>query len=64
VIAIIIGTRPEIIKMSPIIRECEQKGLDIFLQLIDTNINSIINSIFIDIKNEIIYKSNTLLRLS
>ena len=28
-IAIILGTRPEIIKMSPVIRECEKKGLDI-----------------------------------
>ena len=30
-LAIILGTRPEIIKMSPIIRECEQKGLDYFI---------------------------------
>jgi len=29
--AIILGTRPEIIKMSPIIRECERKGLDYFV---------------------------------
>lgn len=27
-IAVILGTRPEIIKMSPIIRECEKRGLD------------------------------------
>ena len=27
-IAIILGTRPEIIKMSPIIRDCEKQGLD------------------------------------
>lgn len=27
-IAIILGTRPEIIKMSPIIRECERRGLE------------------------------------
>ncbi|AFV22757.1 UDP-N-acetylglucosamine 2-epimerase [Methanolobus psychrophilus R15] len=27
-IAIILGTRPEIIKMSPVIRECERRGLD------------------------------------
>jgi len=26
-IAIILGTRPEIIKMSPVIRECEEKIL-------------------------------------
>ena len=30
-IAIILGTRPEIIKMSPIIRECEKQGLDYFI---------------------------------
>ena len=30
-IAIILGTRPEIIKMSPIIRECQRRGLDFVL---------------------------------
>lgn len=30
-IAIVLGTRPEIIKMSPVIRECEQKGVDYFI---------------------------------
>jgi UDP-N-acetylglucosamine 2-epimerase (non-hydrolysing) len=30
-IAIVLGTRPEIIKMSPIIRECEAKHLDYFI---------------------------------
>jgi UDP-N-acetylglucosamine 2-epimerase (non-hydrolysing) len=30
-IAIILGTRPEIIKMSPIIKECEQRNLDYFI---------------------------------
>ncbi len=30
-IAIILGTRPEIIKMSPIIRECEERGTDYFI---------------------------------
>ena len=29
--AIIIGTRPEIIKMSPVIRECERSGLNYFI---------------------------------
>nr|WP_320162189.1 UDP-N-acetylglucosamine 2-epimerase (non-hydrolyzing) [uncultured Methanoregula sp.] len=29
--AIILGTRPEIIKMSPIIRSCEREGLDFFV---------------------------------
>lgn len=30
-IAIVLGTRPEIIKMSPIIRECQRRGLDYFV---------------------------------
>ena len=30
-IAIILGTRPEIIKMSPVIRECERRGRDHFI---------------------------------
>ena len=30
-IAIILGTRPEIIKMSPIIRECEKRGVDYYI---------------------------------
>jgi len=30
-IAIVLGTRPEIIKMSPVIRECEKSGLDYFV---------------------------------
>ena len=30
-ISIILGTRPEIIKMSPVIRECENQGLDYFI---------------------------------
>jgi len=30
-IAIILGTRPEIIKMSPVIRECEKRGVDYFI---------------------------------
>ncbi|HPS23940.1 MAG TPA: UDP-N-acetylglucosamine 2-epimerase, partial [Methanoregulaceae archaeon] len=29
--AIILGTRPEIIKMSPIIRSCQKKGVDFFI---------------------------------
>ncbi len=29
-IGVILGTRPEIIKMSPIIRECEKRGIDYF----------------------------------
>ena len=30
-IGVILGTRPEIIKMSPIIRECERRGIDYFI---------------------------------
>lgn len=30
-IAVVLGTRPEIIKMSPIIRECQRRGLDYFV---------------------------------
>ena len=30
-VAIILGTRPEIVKMSPIIRECQRLGLDFFI---------------------------------
>ena len=30
-LSIILGTRPEIIKMSPIIREIENRGLDYFI---------------------------------
>lgn len=30
-LAIILGTRPEIIKMSPVIRECERRGLDYYI---------------------------------
>ena len=30
-VSIVLGTRPEIIKMSPVIRECERHGLDYFI---------------------------------
>ena len=30
-IAIILGTRPEIIKMSPVIRECEKRGFEYYI---------------------------------
>jgi UDP-N-acetylglucosamine 2-epimerase (non-hydrolysing) len=30
-IAIVMGTRPEIIKMSPVVRACQSKGLDFFI---------------------------------
>ncbi|AFV24602.1 hypothetical protein Mpsy_2398 [Methanolobus psychrophilus R15] len=31
-LAIILGTHPEIIKMIPMIRECERRRLDYFIQ--------------------------------
>lgn len=30
-LAIVLGTRPEIIKMSPVIRECERKDIEHFI---------------------------------
>ncbi|RLA91288.1 MAG: UDP-N-acetylglucosamine 2-epimerase (non-hydrolyzing), partial [Deltaproteobacteria bacterium] len=30
-IAILIGTRPEIIKLSPVVKACEQMGKDFFI---------------------------------
>jgi len=30
-ISIILGIRPEIIKMSPVIRECQRRGMDFFI---------------------------------
>ena len=30
-ISIVLGTRPEIIKLSPVIRECQRLGLDFFI---------------------------------
>ncbi len=30
-IAIVLGTRPEIIKMSPVIRACERQNVDFFI---------------------------------
>ena len=30
-IAIVLGTRPEIIKMAPVIRECQRRRLDHFV---------------------------------
>jgi len=30
-IAVVVGTRPEIIKMSPIIRECERRSVNFFI---------------------------------
>jgi len=45
-IAIVVGTRPEIIKMSPIIRECEKRNLDYFILHTDQHYSFNMDKIF------------------
>lgn len=47
-ICIILGTRPEIIKMSPIIRECETKGLNYFVLHTGQHYSYSLDKIFFD----------------
>lgn len=47
-IAIILGTRPEIIKMSPVIRECESRGLDYFVLHTGQHYSYNLDKIFFD----------------
>ncbi len=47
-IAIILGTRPEIIKMSPAIMECEKKGLDYFILHTGQHYSYEIDKVFFD----------------
>ena len=47
-IAIILGTRPEIIKMSPIIRECEKRGLDHYILHTGQHYSFEMDSVFFD----------------
>lgn len=47
-ICIILGTRPEIIKMSPIIRECERRGLDYFILHTGQHYSYKMDNIFFD----------------
>jgi len=47
-ISIILGTRPEIIKMSPIIRECEKKGINYFLLHTGQHYSKNMDAVFFD----------------
>ena len=47
-IAIVLGTRPEIIKMSPIIRECETQNLDYFILHTGQHYSYNLDKIFFD----------------
>jgi len=47
-ISIILGTRPEIIKMSPIIRECEKQDLDYFILHTGQHYSYNLDKIFFD----------------
>lgn len=50
-IGIILGTRPEIIKMSPIIKECEEQNLDYFILHTGQHYSYEMDRIFFDILN-------------
>jgi len=45
-IAIVLGTRPEIIKLNSIIRECKNHGLDYFIPHTNQHYSSKLKSIF------------------
>ena len=47
-ISIILGTRPEIIKMSPIIRNCESLGLDYFILHTGQHYSYTMDSVFFE----------------
>jgi len=47
-IAIILGTRPEIIKLSPIIRECQEKKLDFFILHTNQHYSKNLDKIFFE----------------
>jgi len=47
-IAIILGTRPEIVKMAPIIRECQKRGLDFFVLHTNQHYSKNLDKIFFD----------------
>lgn len=57
-IAVIIGTRPEIIKMSPIIRECERQGIDYYMLHTGQHYSYAINSVFFEELNLLPAKCN------
>jgi len=45
-VSIVLGTRPEIIKMSPIVRECERLGVDFFILHTDQHYSHNMDEIF------------------
>ncbi len=47
-IAIILGTRPEIIKLSPVIRECEKRKLDYFILHTNQHYSAGMDKVFFD----------------
>jgi len=47
-IAIVLGTRPEIIKMAPVIRECERRNLDYFVLHTGQHYSYTMDSIFFE----------------
>jgi UDP-N-acetylglucosamine 2-epimerase (non-hydrolysing) len=47
-IGIIVGTRPEIIKMAPVIRECEDRGISYFIIHSNQHYSKEMDSIFFD----------------
>jgi UDP-N-acetylglucosamine 2-epimerase (non-hydrolysing) len=47
-IAIGLGTRPEIIKIAPVIRECEKQGMDYFVLHIGQHYSYEMERIFFD----------------
>ena len=47
-IAIVIGTRPEIIKMAPVIRECQMRGVDFFIIHSNQHYSADMDAIFFD----------------
>ncbi len=47
-IVIILGTRPEIIKMSPVIRECERRGIDYFILHTGQHYSHEMNKVFFE----------------
>jgi UDP-N-acetylglucosamine 2-epimerase (non-hydrolysing) len=46
-IGIIVGTRPEIIKMAPVIRECENRGISYFIIHSNQHYSREMDSIFL-----------------
>jgi len=47
-IAIILGTRPEIIKLSPIVRECQKRNLDFFILHTNQHFSANMDQVFFE----------------